>query len=186
MNSVFERSWSETASSCFETFSFLANLVPNKLSARGQFLVEAIVAISVITVGLLGMLVLLSTSIGLQRVIVDSYTGSYLASEGVEVVKAITDENIIQGRPWNAGLASGMYEVEYNSPVLLANLNRQLTFLNGVYSYNNFGAATPFRRVIEITLLSPDEIQVNSRVTWTTRAGGSFNVDAEDRFFNWR
>lgn len=158
---------------------------------KGQFLVESIIAIGIITFGLLGLLALLSSSISLNRVVSDRYLATYLAGEGIEVVKSIVDANIINGRPWNSGISNGSFEVEYNSNALQANQNRYLNFNAGTftYSYQPGGSATPFRRMINIVIPSGSEIRVTSNVTWITRgirAGGNLSLSIEDRLFNWR
>src|SRR3989344_2698906 len=140
----------------------------------GQFLVEAIVAISIIVVGLLGILSLLSSALSLNRVVADQYTASYLAAEGIEVVKSIIDRNVIAGNgdgitPWNQGLSgctSGC-EVQYKSENLEANQRRTFCFnvISGVYSYECAGGqATNFTRTIRVNFVSADEIRVNSEV----------------------
>ena len=45
---------------------------------------EAMIAITLLLVGFLGTITLINRSVGLTRVVADSYVGSYLASEGVE------------------------------------------------------------------------------------------------------
>ena len=89
-------------------------------SRTGQILIEAIIALSALTIGFLGILALLSSSLSLNRVISDNYTATYLAAEGIEVVKNAIDRNyILQAGgslvPWNNNLSEGTYEVEYDS-----------------------------------------------------------------------
>lgn len=154
---------------------------------NGQALVESIIALSVLTVGLLGIITLLSQSIGLNRSVADSYAATYLAAEGIEVVKNIVDMNRIQGRAWNDGLANGTYEVVYNGTSLMANQDRFLRYdpATNLYSYSG-SLETPFKRSVTITRVSDDELRVVARVTWTTRGAGSFEIILEDHFFKWR
>ena len=154
---------------------------------KGQLLIESMIAISIIVVGLLGLVGLLSRSLSLNRVVSDQFTANYLAAEGIEVVKNIVDANTVQKQPWNLGLANGEYQVSYDSVQLESTLRQPLVFEEGTgrYSYG-FGRPTSFVRTIKIELLSQDEIKVNSIVNWTTRGGGKFEVNTEDHFFNWR
>ena len=154
---------------------------------KGQLLIESMIAISIIVVGLLGLLGLLSRSLSLNRVVSDQFTANYLAAEGIEVVKNIVDANTVQKQPWNLGLANGEFQVSYDSVQLESTLRQPLVFEEGTgrYSYG-FGRPTSFVRTIKIELLSQDEIKVNSLVNWTTRGGGKFEVNTEDHFFNWR
>jgi len=152
---------------------------------KGQLLIESGIAISILVVGLLGILGLLSRSLSLNNVVSSQYIASNLAVEGIEVTKNLIDANIIQFKPWNTGFSTGSYELSYDSLTLSPNQNRNLLFdsSNNTYSYQN-GQPTPYKRDIEI-LNKGDEIQVNSIVTWQIR-GGSYSVNLEDHFFNWR
>ena len=153
---------------------------------KGQLLIESGIAISILVIGLLGIFGLLSRSLSLNNVISSQYIASNLASEGVEVVKNLIDANIIQFRPWNQGISTGSYEVVYNSQALEPNQNRFLLFdsSDNTYNYQN-GQPTFFKRVIEIENIGADEIRVNSKVNWQIK-GGSYSINAEDHFFNWR
>ena len=84
---------------------------------RGQAIIEVLVAVSMLTVGFLGVVTLLAKSLGLNRVVTESYTATYLAVEGVELVKNLIDANSIAGAgtPWNSGLTDGTYEADYAS-----------------------------------------------------------------------
>ncbi|MDP3947142.1 MAG: prepilin-type N-terminal cleavage/methylation domain-containing protein [bacterium] len=154
---------------------------------RGQLLIEAMIAISVITVGIAGVLALLSQSLTLNRVVADQYTATYLAAEGIEVVKNIIDTNIVNTRPWNQGLTDGAYEVDFKSIVLTPDAGRQIQFdaATGRFGYQG-GTPTNYRRQVLITLISADEVRVNSIVNWITHGSGAFSLDTEDHFFNWR
>lgn len=160
---------------------------------KGYLFIEAMVAISIIVLGILGMVVLLSRSLSINRVISDQFDASYLASEGVEVVKNIIDANIIQGRPWNDGLGNGDFEVAYNSLALEPDSNRRILFDAGTGRFGyQAGAETFFVRTISLEQIDDDcvpgaeRIRVNSLVKWKTRGGGDFEINLEDNFFDWR
>ena len=160
----------------------------NSHAKSGQSLVEAMIAMSIIIFGILGVYGLAARGISLNRVIADRYTATYLASEGVEVVKNMIDANVLQKKPWNDGLADGNYEVEYNGAALQPKQDRVLLYdqNNGLYSYAAGGKETTLRRVITIaTLGNGEELKVNSQVSWRSR-GGDFQTDLEDHFFNWK
>lgn len=152
---------------------------------KGQLLIESGIAISILIIGLLGILGLLSRSLSLNNVVSSRYIASNLAAEGIEVAKNLIDANVIQYNPWNAGFSTGSYELAYDSLVLDSNQNRNLLFdsTNNKYNYQT-GQSTPYKRDIEI-INKGDEIQVNSIVSWQIR-GGSYSVNLEDHFFNWR
>lgn len=155
---------------------------------KGYILVEALIASTIVVVGLLGIFSLLSRSLSLNRVVADRFAASYLAAEGIELVKNVIDNNILAGRPWNVGLSSGDYEADFHDEALQPNQQRALHFdlTTGAYGYRE-PTATLMRRVIT-TIVSPDgnRITVGSRVNWMTRGGGKFSINLEEHLFNWR
>lgn len=157
-------------------------------SLKGYVLVEAVVAVTIIVVGLLGMFSLLSQSLALNRVVTERYVAAHLAVEGIEIVKNIIDNNVINGRAWNDGLSSGEYEADYNDLSLKPYSGRSLLFDkdNGFYNYQS-GETTRYKRLIKVQQLgNGEELKVNSIVNWVSRGNAQFKVDLESRFFNWR
>ncbi len=153
---------------------------------KGYFLVESMVAMTLLVIGFLGILALLSNSIALNRVVSDQFIANYLAMEGVEIVKNIINSNAIQGKPWNENINNGSFEVDYASSQVESDQKRRLLFdsTNGRYGYQS-GTQTAFTRTIDIEFIGSDEVRVNSLVKWSGR-GGSFEINLENHFFNWR
>lgn len=156
-------------------------------------MVEALIAITVLVVGFLGITDLLSRSLGLYRVTTDNYTATYLAAEGVELVKNLMDAGLIQNRAWGAIFPgqSAEYQIDYFTD-LLVNAPQPYTgkFLSfdpetKLYSYAP-GNQGIFRRRVVIEKIGQDEIKVNSIVDWVTRGGATFSTNVESHFFNWR
>ena len=167
-----------------------------KLKAnKGTILIEVIIAISIIIVGLLAILRLLSRSISLNKVISNQLIAAYLAEEGIEIAKNILDANVIKigngdlpnPNMWNNGFTTGDFEIDYQSQTLDNNQNRQLNFdfNTGFYSYA-FGSSTPFQRQIDVNRIGNDELRIVARVNWITRGGATSTVVLEDHFYNWR
>ncbi|MDO8430215.1 MAG: prepilin-type N-terminal cleavage/methylation domain-containing protein [bacterium] len=167
------------------------------MKQKGQILIEALVAITVAGVGLLGVFSLLTQSLGLNKVVSDQFVASNLAMEGIELVKNLIDNNVLQGsgfRAWNEGncLTNGDHEIDINYEYELNSAcgddNRFLNFdpSTGIYSYGGTEQSTRFRRKIKIDVSRADEIQVNSIVTWTGRGGSASDINLEDHFFRWR
>jgi hypothetical protein len=170
---------------------------------RGEILIEAIVAISIITVGLLGTFELLSRSLSLNRVVGDQYAAANLATEGIEVVKNLIDNNLLQGSVWNTGIGNGVYEIMYNDTALVRQLSSSaadctINFIQQNANFLMFDSATHlygyslptqtnYKRAICVeTMGGGDELKINSVVTWTSRGGVNLNINLEDHFFNWR
>lgn len=171
-----------------------------KLKAnKGTILVEVILAISIITVGLLAVLRLLSNSISLNKTVSNQLVATYLAEEGIEVAKNILDANVIKiglgndpqfnnSNQWNKNFTPGDYEIDYQSQTLENNQNRFLFFdqNTGRYSYDPAGSETIFRRRIDIDRIGNDELRIAAKVDWAGRKGATSTVVLEDHFFNWR
>jgi hypothetical protein len=157
----------------------------------GQALVESMIALGALTIGFLGVMGLLSRSISVFRVTADQYTGSYLASEGIEIVKNLIDARTIRGQTWGLGIENKEYEIDYttdwdaNPPREFNGTKLNYDPVSHLYGYAA-PQATSFVRKIHIRRPSADEIAVNSIVSWTTRGGGQFEVDVENHFYNWR
>jgi len=153
----------------------------------GFVMVEAIVALSVLTIGFLGISTILSSSLGLNQVLINKHIATSLAAEGVELTKNIIDTNYLNNRPWNTGLtADGNYEMDYDDNAL-SSTDSFIKFdsASGFYSYNS-GLLTPFKRTINIRNIDPNKIEVTSTVTWKDRNNINFDVKIVDRFYNWR
>lgn len=165
-------------------------LLKKLYSRKGQFMPEMMVAISILVVGVLGIVTLFIRSLSLAGVVTDNYIGTYLAAEGIEVTKNILDTNLIEGNSWNDGFADGEYEVEFSSEFFIPIVGAPRPLLadsvgpGRVYWYV-VGTPTQFTRKIRITLRGENEIQVNSIMEWTSR-GKQFQIDVEDHFYNWQ
>lgn len=155
---------------------------------KGFSLLEVIVAIFIITIGIAGTLNLMSFSISSVAVAKSQVVAASLAQEGLEVVRAIRDNNWLQDMAWNSGLdtCSSGCRVQYNSSGLISPGTNPVLKIdsNGVYQYGS-GTDTIFRRKITITNIDSNQIKVVSEVTWNER-GRSFSVSAEVRLYNWK
>lgn len=159
---------------------------------KGQTLVELMIAMSVMSIGFLAVFAVLSQTLGMNKIVANQYIAAHLATEGIEVVKNISDSNVVRGDVWNASLSSDKFGVQYDSETLdevnknWANRKLTLNFNpdTGIYSYGA-GKPTNFVRTITINNISPNEIQVNSEVKWRDKGGVELSINLEDRLFNW-
>ena len=162
---------------------------------RGQLLIEAIVAVSLMLVGLLGIFGVLSRSLGLSRVAADQYVAVNLASEGIEIAKNILDSNIKKGVAWNSGgfddedTFVGYLSSELgNQPGICEGEELYIDPATGFYTCEVIsGVRSKFSRNLSITTdLGGDRIKIISTVTWKIRGGTDSSVAVEDHFYNWR
>jgi len=178
-------------------------------SRRGQTLVEALIALSILTTGFIGIVALLTKSFQLNRTTSNDTQATYLASEGIEIAKNIIDYDVYYGSSlpntddWGCSfdLTPGVptdYEFEYDtvppsncSGVLTPSLTARTDRLyfnpsSTLYSYSSFPPAvlTDFTRDVRITAVSGNELDVRSIVTWS--AGSQSNtITLEDHFYDW-
>lgn len=178
-----------------------------KKNNKGQSIIEAMVALSILTVGLLGILSLLSQSFAINRVTSNETTATYLASEGIEVTKNILDHDVYDpANTFGWGTCEGAcdrplgaYTVSYSSltPTLITDGHcasgldvPDLLFSSSTDLYG-YAAGTPtnFQRCVEMDQITNSsgkiiEVTVKSDVTWVS---GSVNgqVNLEDDFYNW-
>ncbi len=166
---------------------------------KGQSLIEAIVAISVIIIGLLTALTLASFSLSAQGESGAQIIATSLAREGVEVVRNIRDSNwlaIDAGELPASGWWEGVDEGYWRAELKTGNRTWQLVSGGGEdfyrltldpssrYLHWLTGEGTIFYRKIYIDRIGSNQIKVQSIVDWVER-GRSHNVTLEDRLYNW-
>lgn len=155
----------------------------------GQLLIEMMVSISLLLVGILGLFTLLTQSFALEYSYSTRYIGTYLATEGVELVRHIVDANAMSGRSWVNGLPEGQFGCSFDDTAPDSSLaSEPLSYdeKNGVYRYGLVMKQSPFRRSITVDSISADEIRIKSRVYWKDKGGTDQEVVIEDHLFNWR
>ncbi len=156
-----------------------------RISQRGSTLVEVLVTIVILTVAITPAIYLSNLALNIGTSIRDNLVASFLSQEGVEIVRAIRDANWFSGLAFNAGLADGVYQVEWDDTSLTPDANAFLKIdATGRYNYLA-GTTTLFKRKITITNISASQIEIQSTVTWAER-GRAKSLVIESRLFNWR
>lgn len=184
-------------------------LWPDKLKnsfKKGFTLVEALVALSILIVGIISGFILVTKALYNVTIIQDRLTASFLAQEGIELVRQIRDTNYLkklkgETNNWDDGLNTG-------DNIVIVNTNTDSVTLRfssdplydpylyyhpttGFYDHDSSGSKTTFQRVINISPnpMNNDEIKVQSIVTWKSRnisfEIGKGGIVAEDHLFNW-
>jgi prepilin-type N-terminal cleavage/methylation domain-containing protein len=118
----------------------------------GFTLLEMIFAITIISVGVLGIYNGMSFAIANTQKAREYFMGAYLAQEGIEIVKNMRDTNWVASAPWDSGLiCSSGCEADYTtSSTLPAYTGRYLKIdSNGFYNYDA-GADTIYKRKITV------------------------------------
>jgi len=167
---------------------------------RGSLMIEAMVAVTLILVGLLGIFGLIGRSLSMNKDVHDRFVATYLAAEGIEVVKNIIDTDVAAAEEgasnkfWNSTIRSGnTYAVQYDTTASGVNglKGYAAVALNfdpstGLYSYTHASQPSIFYRAITVKQpASGTGVEVVSAVTWT--ADGTKNtVTLSDTFTGWR
>lgn len=160
------------------------------MDKKGFTILEMIVAIFVLTVGLIAMLSLMHRAIFAAELFSSRLKAAYLAQEGLEIVRNIRDSNWLAQRtnpalPWDNNLEAGDREADYNDSFLTPFLGRDLRIdSSGFYNYDS-GTATKYQRKINIQNPGPGILKVLVQITWQER-GAPYSLSVYGDIYNWR
>jgi len=170
--------------------------IKNLKFSSGFTLIEALVALSILIVGIISGFILVTKALYDVSIIQDRLTASFLAQEGIELVRQKRDSNYVQNIKstsivWDQGLAdgdhlitttgnppSGIQLLPYDEDKVL-----QWDSSSGLYNYTT-GMSTNFKRKINITHINPNEIEITVTMDWTSK-GMKFELVVEDFLYNW-
>ncbi len=173
-------------------------------SRDGQLLVEAIIAMGIFTVAIVGIIGIVARAIHEGRTVGDQFIAANLAAEGLEATKNIIDSNVINHLSWNNGIGPGNYQVDYTStslgyPISVSGSSPSTQYntpgLNPLsfnssdetYDYSS-GSQTAFKRYVSVNYITNYQIRVTCTVLWVTssRAGNVGSLAVSTDFLNWR
>jgi prepilin-type N-terminal cleavage/methylation domain-containing protein len=165
---------------------------------RGFTLIETLVAISVLTMIIIGPLSLATKSIGASLVSQNQITAFYLGQEAIEYVLNIRDNNFLQSIDWLNGLnqcfgANGCYVDIPNNIINSCGANCPKIKYDGTggfyYNYQT-GQDTIFTRTVKITKINiggaQDEARIEVTVQWLEKFGGQKSFTLQKDIFNWK
>jgi len=167
-----------------------------KQANKGFTFLEIIIAIFVMTIGIVGALLAVQYAISATTQSYSRLTAAYLAQEGIEIVRNIRDTNWLEQRttpttPWDDGLEEGDWEADYKDASLRfcdppCDYDNNLKFLkknsNGFYNYNT-GEITQFKRKITIEKPATSTLKVTVTVYW---GEGKHSLTTQENLYNWR
>ncbi len=154
-------------------------------------MIESMVGISLVMIGLLGVMTLLIRSSQWNRDVTMKLQAAYLAAEGIEIVKNKIDSNIATmlsegGASWNDGFTvpDNEYEVTSEGGAIREFAARPLRYdaARG-YGYDSGEEGVFTRKVVVLPLGGGDDpVRVRAEVSW----GSGKKVVLEDIFTFWR
>jgi type II secretory pathway pseudopilin PulG len=166
----------------------------NLKSKRGFTLIEALIAISILIIGIVSSFILVTRALYNTNIIQDRLTASFLAQEGLELVRQIRDSNYLNkinggSINWDNNLAPGTYRISFENGLekIQSPNEAQLYFHDdsGLFNYiSSDGKLTSFSRKINIEQISSDELKITTIINWQTK-GSEYTIQVEDHLFNW-
>ncbi|MDO8524056.1 MAG: prepilin-type N-terminal cleavage/methylation domain-containing protein [bacterium] len=156
-------------------------------SNAGFTLMEVFIAMSVLSIGVVGAFSVLPAMIKNQTMNADKFLASQIANEGMELVRNLRDNNFLTGQNWETGLTScaigDSCEIDYNDTAMQINDRfLQIDPSNGFYNYG-VGPNSKFKRKITISTADPTLLNVKVRVSWNGK-GSPFLI--EENFYDWQ
>jgi len=157
-------------------------------------LIGVMVASFIFLIGTLGSISLIQKSIASGDISSSRLVAVNLAQEGIEVVKNIREINYqINGwDDWYAGILGSVdYLVQYDDSELGVRSFSDATTLKfdkttGLFGYDiGTDSRFFFKRKVNLTKISDNEIQVTSTMTWV-EGGRNHSLVVEDWLWNWR
>lgn len=154
---------------------------------NGFTLIESMIAVALIVSGLTGILTLINRAFGFSNNAFNRLTAANLAQEGIELVRNTRDNNWLNRRAWDFGLADdgcgGPYQADYKEGLKCHN-GQPLLFDENIGYNNTEGKVSFFERKLFIQHISSNEIKITVIVSWKAR-GASFETVVEDHLYNW-
>jgi prepilin-type N-terminal cleavage/methylation domain-containing protein len=169
---------------------------------KGFTILEIITAIFIFTVGMSGTFALMQQTLSFSSIIESRVIATYLAQEGIEIIRNIRDNNWLEqiGNPssppsWKqhidpASDCSNCCEADYSTFDSLNSVNcgyDDLTNLNidanGLYTYG-VGTPTKFKRKISIQENASGILEVSVDVIWKER-DRTHDVEIFEQMTDW-
>lgn len=161
-----------------------------KNNQQGITLIETIVALGILTIGVVAALSLMLGSISFSQSSEQSIVVVNLAREGIEMVRSIKDLdgfNILTNGIYIVDAdSSGDLELDsmgVNSPISSCG-KCNLYLYNGRYTHNDSGELTIFKRLITIVSPQSYEKKILSAVYWVER-GRPHTFTLESHITDW-
>ncbi|MFA4833270.1 MAG: prepilin-type N-terminal cleavage/methylation domain-containing protein [Patescibacteria group bacterium] len=158
----------------------------------GFSILEIVVAFSIITIGLVGVLSLTAQNVQVEYTNKNNLVASQLAQEGLELIRNIRDNNWLVGNSWDNSITPGTYIVDYSGNISsvagIGEARLQQRNDIGEEDYYWHEASDPdslFSRLITITQTSPELLNVSCLIQWEDR-GQTFQYVADTILYDWR
>ena len=160
----------------------------------GFTLIETVVAISILMLGVLGPMALAQRNVKASREASDRLVASFLAQEGIEVVRNVIANNSADGNVWTNGVPLAqdvIVDVTPVNPTLMLQACVGCSAVvyqntNKFYWQQNPAPVAPFvptkfSRLVRVTNVEPNKrLTMTATVTW-----GAQSVVLSEDIYNW-
>jgi type II secretory pathway pseudopilin PulG len=158
----------------------------------GFSILEIVVAIFIITMGMVGVLSLITQNIQVQYINKNNLIASQLAQEGLELIRNKRDKNWLEGNDWISGITPGDYIADYTGYIGIVSGMEEAKLQErndlgeeGYYWYNAEDSNTIFSRLITTSQTSSELLNVSCLIQWEDR-GQTYQYVADTILYNWR
>ncbi|MBA3047479.1 prepilin-type N-terminal cleavage/methylation domain-containing protein [Patescibacteria group bacterium] len=157
----------------------------------GFSLLEVMIAVLIITMGMIGVLSLVLQNIQVQYINKNDLIASQLAQEGLELVRNIRDENWLDGNAYDSGIVGdGTYTIDYTFAIndlinSIDDVGAKLNINGAGFYIHGAGSATPFYRLITVDDSSAEHLKVECKVRWSERSR-THDYTAATLLYDWR
>ncbi len=153
-----------------------------KTFTKGFTLIETLVALTILIVVINASFGAAQYGISLSTFSKNQIIGFYLASEGVEQIRNMRDENGLKGQSWLTGFAANPSDPCYfGKTCIIDAVNNTISAcsgdfgscpvlkedtITGFYGYTSSWADTNFRREIQLKSINSNEISITVKMSW--------------------
>jgi prepilin-type N-terminal cleavage/methylation domain-containing protein len=183
---------------------FAKHISKNRREAGGFTLIETMIALTLLSLSIVAPMTLTAQSLGAAYYARDEITAFYLAQEGLEAVRSVRDNNILQDAQGGVlvnllqgipTIGSGTFTIDTrnNSMNSCGGTCPALTTDGTLYGYG-MPTATQFVRTMNACYVqtdgscsgSPtDEVKVTAAVSWRTAGIKSRTVTLSENLYKW-
>lgn len=176
---------------------------------KGFTLVEMLVAISILSLSILAAFTAVSSNIKNSKFSEDKIVASYLASEAIEYIKNVRDENAIRNIQgistntpvnWLRDISDTISDPCYNRSCVIDSIANTISpctsnhascpFLrqhySKIYGYDNSWTVTKFKRSVIVSSLSSNEAIITVTVSWVASDGSTKSYTLSEIIRNWQ
>lgn len=172
----------------------MVKLFKNLKQNIGFSILEVIIAILIISIGMIGVLSLITQNIQAQDIGKNDLIASQLAQEGLELVRNIRDTNwLTAGNDWKIGAGAstnsdivqdGDYAIDKGAIIDVDSIDNAGLNIDAAGFYTHgAGAATPFSRLITV-VDNADYLDVECKVQWKER-GRTHDYTVKTLLYDW-